>query len=77
MELITLGNTWSLVLDEGKKRNLLTFQEITAVNKIINMIQTGNIPSTNTGRLPQTLKTTVLQAIEAKEKVAAEGLLKN
>ena len=77
MELLSLGNTWNIVLSEGKKRNLLTFQEITAVNKIINMIQTGNLPATSSGRLPQTLKTMVVQAVEAKEKIEAEGLLKN
>ena len=39
------------------------------------MINTGNIPSTKSGKLPTKYKNTVNTALDAKSKVEAEGLL--
>ena len=77
MDMFNLGSkVWNKVLIEGMNRKIISYQEQSAVRQIITMINTGNIPSTSSGKLPTKYKTTVNVALEAKAKVEAEGLLK-
>lgn len=76
MDMFNLGTKlWNKVLLEGINRKIISYQEQSAVRQIITMINTGNIPSTKSGKLPTKYKNTVNTALDAKSKVEAEGLL--
>lgn len=77
IELVSKGaEFWSLVLEEGIKNSMLTYQEQTAVNQVINMSYTGKIPSSRTGKLPPRIMSMVKTAIDVKDRLESEGIVK-
>ena len=68
--------TWQTIRKEGLERKLITYQEGTAVRDVIAMISKGALPSGKNGKLSPKNEQMVRNALSAKEKVEAEGLLK-
>jgi hypothetical protein len=58
----------------GVQKSLLSYQEQTAINQIINMAMTGNVPASASGKVPYKTMTTIRLALAAKDKLEAEGI---
>lgn len=65
---------WNSVLEIGKAKSLVSFQEETAIKQIITMATTGNVPVSNSGRVPFRVLTTVRMAVSVKDKLETEGI---
>ncbi len=75
MNMVTKGaEYWARVLDEGRKRSLLSYQEQTAINQIIKMSSSGNIPESKTGKLPSRIMSSVKTTLAAEDKILSEGI---
>lgn len=66
---------WNRVLETGKAKSLVSFQEETAIKQIITMATKGNVPVSNSGRVPFKVLTTVRMAVSVKDKLETEGII--
>lgn len=66
---------WNQVYHEGINRSLLTYQERASVQQMMQMAETGKIPSSRTGKLPHKIMETVSICHMAEEKLMVEGIM--
>ena len=75
MDIVSKGaDYWSKLMTVGVQKSLLSYQEQTAINQIINMAMTGNVPASASGKVPYKTMTTIRLALAAKDKLEAEGI---
>ena len=75
MDIVSKGaDYWSKLMTAGVQKSLLSYQEQTAINQIINMAMTGNVPASASGKVPYKTMTTIRLALAAKDKLEAEGI---
>ena len=75
MDIVSKGaDYWNKLLTVGVQKSLLSYQEQTAINQIINMAMTGNVPASASGKLPYKTMTTIRLVLAAKDKLEAEGI---
>ena len=75
MDIVSKGaDYWSKLMTAGIQKSLLSYQEQTAINQIINMAMTGNVPASASGKVPYKTMTTIRLALAAKDKLEAEGI---
>ncbi len=75
MDIVSKGSDyWSKLMAAGVQKSLLSYQEQTAINQIINMAMTGNVPASASGKVPYKTMTTIKLAIAVKDKLEAEGI---
>lgn len=75
MDIVSKGTDyWNKLMTAGVQKSLLSYQEQTAINQIINMAMTGNVPASASGKVPYKTMTTIRLALAAKDKLEAEGI---
>ena len=75
MDIVSKGaDYWNKLMTAGVQKSLLSYQEQTAINQIINMAMTGNVPASASGKVPYKTMTTIRLALAAKDKLEAEGI---
>ena len=75
MDIVSKGaDYWNKLMAAGVQKSLLSYQEQTAINQIINMAMTGNVPASASGKVPYKTMTTIRLALAAKDKLEAEGI---
>lgn len=75
MDTIKLGTEyWSKLLSAGVEKALVSYQEQTAIKQVISMAATGNIPVSNSGKVPYKTMNIIKLALEAKDKLESEGI---
>lgn len=75
MDIVSKGaDYWNKLLTAGVQKSLLSYQEQTAINQIINMAMTGNVPDSASGKVPYKTMTTIRLVLAAKDKLEAEGI---
>jgi len=65
---------WMKLMTTGMAKALISYQEQTAIKQIITMAQTGNIPVSNSGKVPYKTMTNIKLALEVESKLEAEGI---
>ena len=75
MDCISFGRDyWMRLLQTGTQCSLLSYQEITALKQIISICETGNIPSSRSGKL-SSKNIAMMKTVNAvKSKLEAEGI---
>ncbi len=75
MDIVSKGaDYWNKLMTAGIQKSLLSYQEQTAINQIINMAMTGNVPASASGKVPYKTMTTIKLGLAAKDKLEAEGI---
>ena len=74
--VIRLGDEyWTGLLKLGDERNLLTYQEKTVLNHVIQACRTGNIPASSSGKVPAKTMSIYNTVLEIKDKLESEGII--
>lgn len=69
---------WNNLLNIAQNNRIsVTFQEKTAISQLADMIATGNIPITPSGKVPSKVTKNIQAAQELEDRLITEGLLKN
>ncbi len=75
IQTLTLGaDYWNELLEEGSKRNMLTYQEQSTIKQIVTMASTGDIPASSFGKVPIKTMSTIKAVHDIKNKLEAEGI---
>ena len=76
MDMISKGAFyWNKLMEEGMKKSLISYQEQTAIKQVVNMALTGNIPASNSGKVPYKTMSTIKMVLAVKDKLEAEGIV--
>lgn len=74
-KIIELGaHYWTRLYEEGISHNLLTHVEQTYLKKGIEFAEKGNIPCSNSGKIPSRVMTMAKEIISINDKLESEGL---
>lgn len=65
----------NLILIAQKNNISVSYQELNAINQLINMAETGNVPCTSSGKIPPRVAKAVEISLDFEEELKAEGLL--
>ncbi len=78
MEIVNRGvDYWqNLVKIAQDHRIKPSFQELTAINQLVEMAKTGDIPITSSGKVPSRVTKAIQTALGLEDKLITEGLLK-
>ena len=78
MEIVNRGvDYWqSLVKIAQDHRIKPSFQELTAINQLVEMAKTGDVPITSSGKVPSRVTKSIQTALGLEDKLITEGLLK-
>ncbi|SFW22712.1 AIPR family protein [Ruminococcus flavefaciens] len=78
MEIVNRGvDYWqSLVKIAQDHRIKPSFQELTAINQLVEMAKTGDVPITSSGKVPSRVTKAIQTALGLEDKLITEGLLK-
>lgn len=75
MDTIKLGaEYWSKLLSAGVAKSIVSYQEQTAIKQVISMATTGNVPVSNSGKVPYKTMNIIKMALEVKDKLESEGI---
>lgn len=75
MTVVNMGiEYWSKVLEIGTSRHFASYQEQTAISQVISMATTGNVPVSNSGRVPYKTMNNIKLALGVKDKLETEGI---
>ena len=67
---------WRNLIIIAKQNNIaVSYQELSAIKQLIDMAETGNVPSTPSGRIPSRIAKAVETSQKLEEKLKTEGLL--
>ena len=77
MEIVNRGvDYWqSLVKIAQNHRIKPSFQELTAINQLVEMAKTGDVPITSSGKVPSRVTKAIQTALGLEDKLITEGLL--
>ena len=78
MEIVNRGvDYWqNLVKIAQDHRIKPSFQELTAINQLVEMAKTGDVPITSSGKVPSRVTKSIQTALGLEDKLITEGLLK-
>ena len=77
MDLVAQGpGYWTNVLNEGVNHSIISYQEHTALQQMIKIASTGNIPASRTGKLTSKTMSMFNQIMAVCDKMESEGILK-
>lgn len=78
MEIVNRGvDYWqNLVKIAQDHRIKPSFQELTAINQLVEMAKTGDVPITSSGKVPSRVTKAIQTALGLEDKLITEGLLK-
>lgn len=78
MEIVNRGVAYwqSLVKIAQDHRIKPSFQELTAINQLVEMAKTGDVPITSSGKVPSRVTKSIQTALGLEDKLITEGLLK-
>ena len=78
MDIVNRGvDYWqSLVKIAQDHRIKPSFQELTAINQLVEMAKTGDVPITSSGKVPSRVTKAIQTALGLEDKLITEGLLK-
>ena len=75
MDTVALGvDYWSKLLSAGVAKSIISYQEQTAIKQVISMATTGNVPVSNSGKVPYKTMNIIKMALEVKDKLESEGI---
>lgn len=77
MSIINRGaDYWQGIIKIAKNNRItISYQELTAINQLIDMSSTGNIPITPSGKVPSRTTKAIQMALLLEDKLKTEGLL--
>ena len=76
MDVISKGTDyWNKLMTIGMQKSLVSYQEQTAINQVIMMAQTGNVPVSASGKVPFKTMNTIKLALATKDKLESEGII--
>ena len=78
MDIVNRGVAYwkSLLIIAQNHRIKPSFQELTAINQLVEMARTGKVPITSSGKVPSRVAKAIQTAIGLEDKLITEGLLK-
>lgn len=77
MKIVNRGAEYwrKLILIAQQNSIAVSYQELSAIKSLIDMAETGNIPSTPSGKIPSRVAKAIETSLKLEEKLKTEGLL--